>query len=83
MKITNLCIILSAIFLNSAFASEEKVVTQFNQAPEVQYYPESSWGQAPVKVTKELIYRQYPDLLLKKEAAKTEQLTNNNDSVAD
>lgn len=29
---------------------------------EVSYFPESSWGTPPVKVTKELIYKQYPHI---------------------
>jgi hypothetical protein len=27
------------------------------------YYPESRWGQPPAKITKELVYLQYPQLL--------------------
>jgi hypothetical protein len=47
-------IVLSSLFSNFSQADDN--------APEVAYYPPSTWGQPPAKVTKELVCLQYPRL---------------------
>ena len=58
------------IVTNFCLAEEPKTLSN---EEEVSYYPESHWGQSPVKVTKELVCKQHPKLC--GDVAKVEEKT--------
>lgn len=67
MKKLFACSTLFIFMSSSAFAI---VLKQRHEGPSeltaneevTEYFPESRWGQGPQKVTKELVYRQHPEL---------------------
>ena len=76
MKMTSLVIIVGLLIFSSfAFASEDKKIVDSPErivSVQAEYFPPSSWGHQPVKVTKELVCRQHPNLCEKKTEEKTE-----------
>jgi hypothetical protein len=51
---------------------DDKTAEAVEPQPEVAYYPESYWGQPPAKVTRELVYLQYPHLMPQEDSNDTD-----------
>jgi hypothetical protein len=79
MKITQIGFILISLFLSSAQAVTERKLNPEQPQPQVEYFPESTWGQSPVVVTKELVCLQHSDLCPEKKADGYEQSDFNED----
>jgi hypothetical protein len=68
---TKIILIAGLFFTSFAFADSGQPTDGLNagsarpliSVSDVAYFPESRWGQPPVKVTRELVYLQYPDLM--------------------